>query len=169
MGIGGKIVLVFLGMAFFGLSGCASNSQTFIGPSGEIKNCASTSMNQGVGGVLLANSRFNKCVEQIKSLGYKELETVGTIGISIYNAEADGLKVMKVFDNSPAAKAGIVRGDLIVAINGNKVLQSNDFAATQGSIGSPVDLTINRSGNLATFKLVRAKSDYSRLLETVVY
>jgi S1-C subfamily serine protease len=164
-----KIVLVLLGLVFLGLSGCTSNSQTFIGPSGEIKNCASTSMNQGVGGVLLAKSRFNKCVDQIKSLGYKELETVGTIGILINNAEADGLKVMKVYDNSPAAKAGIVRGDVIVAINGNKVLQSNDFAATQGSIGSPVDLTVNRGGNLATYKLVRAKSDYSRLLETVVY
>jgi S1-C subfamily serine protease len=164
-----KMVLVVLVVTSLVLSGCASNSQTFIGPKGEIKNCASTSQGQGLGGVLMANVRFNACVDEIKALGFKEIETIGTVGISTSSVEVNGLRVIKVYDNSPAAKAGIMKNDIIVAINGNKPIRDTDFASTHGNIGSSVDLTISRDGKLSTCTLVRSKCAYSRLLETVTY
>jgi membrane-associated protease RseP (regulator of RpoE activity) len=169
MRIAGKFAWVVLGVALLGLQGCASYSQTFIGPGGDIKNCASTSQDQGLTGVILASSRFNKCVDAIKALGYKEIESVGTVGISLYRADANGLRVMKVYDNSPAANAGIVRGDHIVAINSQKVVQNCDFAATMGEIGSTVDVAVNRDGNVANYTLKRARCSYSRILEDVTY
>jgi S1-C subfamily serine protease len=164
-----KMVLVGLGVASLALSGCSSNSQTFIGPKGEIKNCASTSQGQGLGGVLMAKSRFNTCVDEIKTLGFTEIETIGTVGLSTSSVEAHGLRVIKVYDNSPAAKAGIIKNDIIVAINGNKPIRDTDFAATHGNIGSTVDLTISRDGQLSKHTLVRSQCSYSRLLETVTY
>ncbi|RQW89021.1 MAG: PDZ domain-containing protein [Geobacter sp.] len=164
-----KMLLVVLGVASLALSGCASNSQTFMGPKGEIKNCASTSQGQGLGGVLMANSRFNACVDEIKALGFKEIEAIGTVGISTSSIEGNGLRVIKVYDNSPAAKAGIIKNDIIVAINGSKPIRDTDFAATHGNIGSPVDLTISRDGKLSNHTLVRSQCAYSRLLETVTY
>jgi S1-C subfamily serine protease len=149
--------------------GCASDSQTFIGPSGEIKNCASTSQAQGLGGIFLAHNRFTRCVDDIKAHGYKEIEVVGSIGITLYSSEVIGSKVMKVYDNSPAAKAGIVRGDIIVAINGNHSVQRHDFDTVYGDIGSPVDVTVFRDGKETSYTLVRAKFNYSRVLEDVTY
>lgn len=151
------------------LSGCASYSQTFIGTGGEIKNCASTSQDQGLGGVLLANNRFNRCVDDLKNHGYKEIENIGSIGILLYSADASGLKVRQVYDNSPAAKAGIVRGDKIISINGKAALQKGDCDALQGDIGSPVEIVVSRDGEIKPFSLIRAKLTYSRILEDVVY
>lgn len=151
------------------LSGCASYSQTFIGVGGEIKNCASTSQDQGIGGVMLASGRFNRCVDDLKQHGYKEIENIGAIGILVYSADSRGLRVRQVYDNSPAAKAGIIRGDIIVSINGKEVLQKGDFDAAQGEIGSNLDLVVSREGVTKSYSLVRAKLTYSRFLEDVVY
>lgn len=150
-------------------TGCVSNSQTFIGKNGDIKTCASTSQAQGLGGVVLAQSRFNNCVEDVKANGFKEIESVGSIGITLYPADANGLRVMKVYDNSPAAKAGIVRGDVIVAIDGKKALHKGDFESAQGEIGSPVTLTVKRDENERDVRLVKAKLKYSKFLEDVTY
>ena len=151
------------------LSGCASYSQTYMGTGGDIKNCASTSQSQGVGGVLLATSRFHRCADDLKDHGYKEIENIGAIGILLYPADIKGLRVRKVYDNSPAAKAGILRNDIIVGINGKDVLQQGDFDVTQGEIGSPVDLKVSRGGIATSYTLIRAKLTYSRVLEDVVY
>lgn len=164
-----KMVFIIPSVAFLALSGCVSNSQTFIGPKGEIKNCASTSQGQGLGGVLFANSRFNTCVDEIKTLGFKEIETIGTVGILTSSVEANGLRIIKVYDNSPAAKAGIINNDLIVEINGNKPIRDTDFSSTHGNIGTTVDLTISRDDILSNYTLVRSQCAYSRLLETVTY
>lgn len=160
------IILTLISLTFYG---CASDSQTFIGPSGDLRNCASTSQAQGIGGIILAHSRFSKCVDEIKSHGYKEIELVGSIGVILYSTETTGFKVMKVCDNSPAAKAGIVRGDIIVAIKGKNALQKSNFDPVFGEVGSPVDVTVYRDGKEVTFNIVRAKFDYSRVLEEATY
>jgi membrane-associated protease RseP (regulator of RpoE activity) len=151
------------------VSGCVSHSQSFIGPSGDVKVCSGNSQSQGLGGVILAGSRFNGCVDDVKAHGYVELERVGSIGIALYTADADGLVVRKVYDNSPAAKVGIVRGDKIVSINGKKTVQNGDFDVAIGEIGAPVTVTINRNDKEKTYTLLRAKLAYSRVLEDVSY
>lgn len=158
-----------LGLILLALSGCASYSQTFIGPEGDIKHCASTSQAQGICGVILAGGRFDDCVDEIRSLGYQEIESIGTIGVALCEANAKGLKIRKVYDNSPAAKAGIVRGDIITAINGTKAVQNYDFSATQGAVGTYTNITILRNGEEIKHSLQRATCTYSRLLEDVVY
>ena len=169
MRIASRVLWVALGVVSLGVQGCmVSYSEPFMGPTGDVRTCASSSQD-GIGGVVLATSRFNTCVETIRAQGYKELETVGTIGILLYETDASGLRIRKVYENSPTAKAGIVRGDILVAIDGHKVTQSGDIAATHGAPGSSVTITVNRNGTLATYTLMRAKCVYSRILSDVTF
>jgi carboxyl-terminal processing protease len=119
--------------------------------------------------VFLANSRFNNCVDDIKAHGYIEIENVGSVGIALYAADAKGLKILKVYDNSPAAKAGIVKGDIVNNVNGKVITHRGDFDVVNGVIGTHVEITINRDGVVKTYDLVRAKLAYSRVFEDVVY
>jgi carboxyl-terminal processing protease len=66
------------------------------------------------------------------------------IGVSV-NSEHRGLLIVRVFDSSPAARAGLKQGDLIVAVGPHKLLGLSSDAATaliKGSPGTDVQLTI---------------------------
>jgi carboxyl-terminal processing protease len=67
------------------------------------------------------------------------------------NVEQDkrGLKVLRVFDSSPAAGAGIRRGDFILAVNGHSIAGVNSEIATnriKGPAGTSVELRIFTPG-----------------------
>lgn len=63
-----------------------------------------------------------------------------------------GVVVAKVQEGSPAAEAGLKRGDVIVGFKGNKVKDANQLrnAVAQQSPGDEVDLTIRRDGQQQT-------------------
>lgn len=69
------------------------------------------------------------------------------VGIEIA-AEADGIKVLRPIEGSPAFRAGVRSGDLIVAIDGEKVGADVDRAIERmrGPAGSHVTLTLARVG-----------------------
>jgi carboxyl-terminal processing protease len=67
------------------------------------------------------------------------------------NVEQDkrGLKVLRVFDGSPAAGAGIHRGDFIIAVNGQSIAGVNSEIATnriKGPAGTRVELRVFTPG-----------------------
>jgi len=67
------------------------------------------------------------------------------------NVEQDrrGLKVLRVFDGSPAERAGIRRGDFIVAVNGRSIAGVNSEVATsriKGPSGTSVQLRVFTPG-----------------------
>jgi carboxyl-terminal processing protease len=67
------------------------------------------------------------------------------------NVEQDkrGLKVLRVFEESPAAQAGIRRGDLIIAVNGRSIAGVNSEIATsriKGPSGTSVELRVFTPG-----------------------
>ena len=86
----------------------------------------------------------------------------GGIGINIDN-EPQGIRVVNVMRRSPADKGGLKKGDLIVAVNGqryapNRPLKERSIAL-KGPIGSRVNLTVQRGlgRRLQTFDLTRAE------------
>ena len=70
------------------------------------------------------------------------------VGIEIA-AEADGIKVLRPIEGSPAFRAGVRSGDLIVAIDGEKIGPDVDHAIERmrGPAGSHVTLTLARAGS----------------------
>jgi serine protease Do len=66
--------------------------------------------------------------------------------------ERDGLLVREVEDDSPAAKAGIAEGDLIVAAAGRPVASADDLFDALGSVGAgaPLEVTLLRGAEERT-------------------
>ncbi len=66
------------------------------------------------------------------------------IGVQV-NPETRGLRIVRVFDSSPAARAGLHSGDLIVAVNGRMLKGLSPDAAValvKGPPGTDVTLTV---------------------------
>jgi carboxyl-terminal processing protease len=80
------------------------------------------------------------------------------------NVEQDsrGLKVLRVFDSSPAVRAGIRRGDFIVGVNGRSIAGVNSEVATsriKGPAGTTVELRVFTPGEdrVRTVKVKRER------------
>jgi S1-C subfamily serine protease len=61
-----------------------------------------------------------------------------------------GVKVAQVIPGSPAAQAGLQRGDILVAIAGSPIVTSTDMQAlmVEGAIDRRVEITVWRHGAL---------------------
>jgi S1-C subfamily serine protease len=68
--------------------------------------------------------------------------------------DADGLLVRDVVDDSPAARAGLAKGDLITAAAGNPIGTPDDlFDALQAASGGAIELTIVRGTDERTIQV----------------
>jgi carboxyl-terminal processing protease len=80
------------------------------------------------------------------------------IGIDI-TSEQRGLRVDSVFAGSPAAKAGLATGDLIVAVGNTSLAnrpQTDSAALIKGKAGTRVLLTVDRGKRTMRISVVRA-------------
>jgi carboxyl-terminal processing protease len=80
------------------------------------------------------------------------------IGIDI-KVESQGLLVQDVFQDSPAAKAGLARGDVIVEVGSTSLAnRSVDFSASliKGRPGTKVTLTVERGNSRRVITVRRA-------------
>jgi Do/DeqQ family serine protease len=68
---------------------------------------------------------------------------------AMHTAHSEGAVIAKVDPNSPAERAGLERGDLVVAVNGVPVHSGTQLRDTIGltRVGSEVELTIDRRGS----------------------
>src|SRR5215471_8869521 len=108
-------------------------------------------------------STVNSVIAQLKDKGTVSRGWIGVQIQTVTNEIADslGLKAPEgalVADpqaNGPAAKAGIVAGDVITAVNGTHVKDAKDLARQIGSLapGASVKLTVWRKGEEKTFSL----------------
>jgi S1-C subfamily serine protease len=70
-----------------------------------------------------------------------------------------GVKIGAVSDDSPAAKAGLLKGDVITAFDGKPVESLKDYSnyLKEHQPGDEVTLTIDRDGEKSEMKLVLAE------------
>lgn len=99
---------------------------------------------------------------------YMESVTNSYVGIgvtiSIENVEK-GVEIVDVTPDSPAYHAGLVNGDLIVAVEGVPILDGSENALdmnetknrVRGEEGSSVTITVSHEGQLRDVTIVRAK------------
>ncbi|MGH3266016.1 MAG: S41 family peptidase [Trebonia sp.] len=80
------------------------------------------------------------------------------IGVNVQSI-TKGLRIVEVFGGSPAARAGLTRGDVIEAVGSTPLAnRSQDFAASliMGRPGTRVSLTVARKARILHVTLVRA-------------
>ena len=91
----------------------------------------------------------------------QQAEASGTsVGVGVYVSITDSgeIQITKVMKNSPAQRAGLQEGDVIVSVNGNKVKEIGYNAAAnlfRGEIGTDVAFEVRRLGEIISITLTR--------------
>ena len=79
------------------------------------------------------------------------------LGCSIrFNAEFNGMRIINVKSDSPADKAGIKVNEVIVEIEGKRILSINDYLAA-----------ISSEGGEKTFRILKINDQGERTVETI--
>jgi len=102
-----------------------------------------------------------KCAKICEDAGFLRNGDVGYSGLTIATDGADDGKVTAVAAGSPAAQAGIVAGDAIVAVNSTPVKPTPGTIAKWklfGAKGQDVQVTTKRGGNSTELKIARAQA-----------
>jgi S1-C subfamily serine protease len=80
-----------------------------------------------------------------------KMKNSGWVGVELETENPDGYEVSKVVPGSPAEQAGILAGDVLVALNGVALNKDNDEALTKArkewKPGQTVTYTIKRNGS----------------------
>jgi carboxyl-terminal processing protease len=110
------------------------------------------------------NKIFTKSVS-----GHQEFDGIGTTVAE----DKRGLSIQEVFPGAPAARAGIQKGDVVVAVNGKSIAGEPSKLSTakiRGPAGSSVTLTVLRpaTGQKRTVSVKRARLQVPEVIETGV-
>jgi len=76
--------------------------------------------------------------------------------------------VGEVFPNKPAALAGIQKGDLITEVNGQPIMQWEDFSAKMATVKDSITLTIVRNSKPLTIQLKPEQGETKNMFGEVV-
>jgi carboxyl-terminal processing protease len=112
------------------------------------------------GAVRGLNDRFSNYFDpkQYKAFEASTDARFSGVGISV-EPERRGMRVRKVFPESPAAKSGMRAGDLITVVNGRVLEGKPSTLATaliKGPPGTPVTLTVERGRRTLRLRMTRA-------------
>ncbi len=117
-------------------------------------------MNDAIKGMLSETDRFTRFYteQQMFDQRLRQAGKFSGIGVKVFNHK-EGLAVTEVFDDSPAMKAGLEIGDVIIRVEG-KDLKDLPYKAKKdllgGKAGSEVEITIRRLNKEQTLKVRRA-------------
>jgi putative serine protease PepD len=119
------------------------------------QNAQGEGSNSGVGFATPSNTDVRLANEIIKTGRAHN----AYVGVSLNPNSSGGAQISRsgqgVVANGPAARAGLQPGDLITAVNGHAVNNTNQFVATIANYapGNTVTLTVKRGGQTKSIKL----------------
>lgn len=115
--------------------------------------------NASIAGAIAAlHDRFSRYLSPAEFRDFAHADSFSGVGIDVQTVRA-GLSVRQVFDSSPAGRAGIRAGDLIVAVNGRSLAGLDGRQSTKlitGPVGTDVKLTFSRAKRMRTVTVTRA-------------
>jgi carboxyl-terminal processing protease len=115
------------------------------------------------GAVQRLDDRFSSYLSPKEYARFQESSHGEFSGVGMEVSEAPrGLRVTRVFPGAPAAKGGIGRGDLVVAVDGRSLAGKSSAVSSaliRGRPGTPVTLTVLADGRRRDVRLRRAKVD----------
>ena len=125
-------------------------------------NVAIHAQAQGIGFAIPVD-RAKKVIQDLLRYGEVHAAWIGAVTATLTPEEAKrlghetqrGALVVRVFDGSPAARAGIAAGDIITAVAGRTVDSREAFGTYTSTLaaGQPVSVTIDRDGTLRTVQV----------------
>jgi S1-C subfamily serine protease len=125
----------------------------------------------GLGLAVPINETTREIIDTLRTRGRVRRAWLGISGAQIVLApelaerigSRTGLQVAGVSDGSPAALAGIHRGDVVVSLAGNKIVSTTAVQKlmVEGAIDRPVELTVWRNGALVDAIVVPTELDAS--------
>ncbi|MCX8084187.1 MAG: DegQ family serine endoprotease [Calditerrivibrio sp.] len=129
-------------------------------------NTAIIASGQGIGFAIPANMA-KPIIEQIINKGKVDRSWIG-VGIQDMTPELaksmgvkidHGVVINKVYPNSPAKKAGLQEGDVIIKCNNEKIITSSDLQkiVVNSKIGSEIKCTVIRDSKEFTVKIITEK------------
>jgi carboxyl-terminal processing protease len=110
------------------------------------------------GAIAKLDDRFSNYLSPSEYRNYTREPQFSGVGMSV-SQDPRGLLVRRVYDASPAKRAGIAAGDRITAVNHRLIAGLKETAATaliKGPPGTDVTLAINHRGATVTKTLTRA-------------
>jgi S1-C subfamily serine protease len=110
----------------------------------------------GLIGMAVAANASASCADTYRSRGYKPVAEAVATGIVLSKDEMPA-KILTVKQDSPAAKAALKSGDIILAIDGQSVTNRIDAgkALHDGAVGSNTKVTVRRGDQELTVTLTR--------------
>ncbi|HET6397223.1 MAG TPA: S41 family peptidase [Pseudoxanthomonas sp.] len=131
-----------------------------------------TLMQSAIRGLLLDLDPHSAYLDRAESEAFDEQTSGAYDGIGVELLQQDnGLKVIAPIDGTPAARAGVLAGDTIIAIDGKPIAQVEGMEPLRGEPGSKVTITLVREGRDRPFDVtlvretIRVTSVRSRILE----
>ncbi len=121
----------------------------------------------------LLGDNYSLYYDEAESEEFKE-ELTGTfygIGAEVYQEEGGLITVYNVFENSPAAKAGLEKGDEYLKINGEDVTNKNSSDVAdmiKGKNGETITLTIRRGDEEKELKVTTAKVEIPSVSSEII-
>ena len=126
------------------------------------------------GAVAGLQDRFSRYIAPSQYKAFQQ-ETDGEfsgIGVTASRELGKGVRIGHVFKGSPALKAGLKSGDLIVAVNGTSIANRSPTDPTnliRGPAGTTVSLTVLRGKTRFTRKVVRATIEQPSVQSKLVH
>src|SRR3712207_986925 len=122
---------------------------------GELADDAIRGMVRGL------DDRFSEYFDPGQYARFREITDArfSGIGVSVQRVE-EGLRIVDVYDGSPAKKAGLRKGDVIVAADGKRLAEVPEENATgliKGRAETSVKLTIRRDDRRFDRRVTRAE------------
>ena len=119
----------------------------------ELEDAAAHAMVAALG------DRWSYYIPADEYAAYQEQKKNAYVGIGVTIRETEtGYPIDKVTEGGPAEKAGLLAGDIIVAVDGTSVVGmpvSDGKALVQGKKGTTVQITVDRAGERITFDVKR--------------
>ena len=122
-------------------------------------------LNAGIKGMIdyLDDPYSSYMDEEISSSFNEEIDGnyVG-MGVEIQKQEDNSIKIVTIFENSPAEKAGFALGDIIIKVGGKDIggMDTDEVSKLiKGKVGTKVKITIKRDGKEKEIELTREAID----------
>jgi carboxyl-terminal processing protease len=105
------------------------------------------------------DDRYSRYIDPSSYRASQEEEPIGGIGIEVM-PEPSGLRIINVSEGSPAARAGLMRDEVIIKVGSTSLADKGDgygLSLIRGPVGTRVTLTVQRDGVEHVVSVERAK------------